>query len=105
MKNWDREFIDYLFKCTDHVSFLQGFFKFQETPNWQNPRPLSLQEFSLRAGYKTKSYIHEILNHKKNSINRLKEKIAELIIEHAEEFEDPEGDTIAEICIGLTRST
>ena len=42
---------------------------------------------------------------KQNSINLLKEKIAELIIEHAEEFEDPEGDTIAEICIGLTRST
>jgi uncharacterized protein (TIGR02147 family) len=76
MKNWDREFIDYLFKCTDHVSFLQGFFKFQETPNWQNPRPLSLQEFSLRAGYKTKSYIHEILHHKKKLPPTSVEKIA-----------------------------
>ena len=56
--------------------FSKAFLNFKRHLSWQNPRPLSLQEFSLRAGYKTKSYIHEILNHKKKLPPTSVEKIA-----------------------------
>lgn len=74
MIKWDVAFQSAALNATDYREFLALFFR----PNifWRNPRPLSFQLFSNRAGFLSKSYMHEIISGRRRITLNSFEKVA-----------------------------
>lgn len=63
MKAWDTQFVEEQLRADNYRKFLRGFFV--DTVPRARPRPISYQEFAVRAGFASKSFLNDVIAGKK----------------------------------------